>query len=372
MGAGIFEGHKAEQVHGAHVVVISSAVRRDNPEVAEALRRKILETGERPDGRRPDEIREINQRSADILGYTLEELKNQLFSSLWFDDAQEAKFTKGAGVLAVPGVSGLQEMPGENPRFTAAQLEAEKLLQLKKDAFAAEELALRESLQRGEITEGEYLTRRKQAYQIAFQGTTIDVIEGLSQMADAFGKFGKESKALTLFQIGLDTASAISSLVKMSEANPANTVTFGAAGMIQFATGLVRIFANIMMARKVIMGGKYTGGEIGADDGVMLSHPTPHGDNMLIVAKEGEVVLNEHQQSYFGKEAFRSAGVPGFAGGGMIGASGINFAQGGGFDVNNFVNKLASMLGGQKIYLQLNELTDASKKYAEIRSGSEL
>jgi PAS domain S-box-containing protein len=39
-------------------------------------------------------IREVNQQSADILGYTLEELKNQLFSSLWFDDAQEAKFTK--------------------------------------------------------------------------------------------------------------------------------------------------------------------------------------------------------------------------------------------------------------------------------------
>jgi UDP-N-acetylmuramate--alanine ligase len=41
MGAEIFEGHKAEQVAGAHVVVISSAVRPDNPEVAEALRRKI-------------------------------------------------------------------------------------------------------------------------------------------------------------------------------------------------------------------------------------------------------------------------------------------------------------------------------------------
>ena len=36
MGAEIFEGHKAEQVHGAHVVVVSSAVRGDNPEVAEA------------------------------------------------------------------------------------------------------------------------------------------------------------------------------------------------------------------------------------------------------------------------------------------------------------------------------------------------
>ena len=41
LGAEIFEGHKAEQVHGAHVVVISSAVSLDNPEVAEALRRKI-------------------------------------------------------------------------------------------------------------------------------------------------------------------------------------------------------------------------------------------------------------------------------------------------------------------------------------------
>ena len=32
-------------------------------------------------------IREVNQQSADILGYTIEELKNHLFSSLWFDDA---------------------------------------------------------------------------------------------------------------------------------------------------------------------------------------------------------------------------------------------------------------------------------------------
>src|SRR5580704_3272528 len=41
LGAEIFEGHKAEHVHGAHVVVVSSAVRSDNPEVAEAHRHKI-------------------------------------------------------------------------------------------------------------------------------------------------------------------------------------------------------------------------------------------------------------------------------------------------------------------------------------------
>src|SRR5713101_1521205 len=39
-GAEIFEGHRAEQVQGAHVVVVSSAIPRENPEIAEAIRLK--------------------------------------------------------------------------------------------------------------------------------------------------------------------------------------------------------------------------------------------------------------------------------------------------------------------------------------------
>jgi UDP-N-acetylmuramate--alanine ligase len=41
LGATVHEGHKPENVEGAHVVVISSAVKADNPEVAEAHKRKI-------------------------------------------------------------------------------------------------------------------------------------------------------------------------------------------------------------------------------------------------------------------------------------------------------------------------------------------
>jgi len=41
LGALIYESHKAEHVQGAHVVVTSSAVSRDNPEVVEAVRQKI-------------------------------------------------------------------------------------------------------------------------------------------------------------------------------------------------------------------------------------------------------------------------------------------------------------------------------------------
>ena len=40
LGATIYEGHKAVNVEGAHVVVISSAIKADNPEVAEAHKRK--------------------------------------------------------------------------------------------------------------------------------------------------------------------------------------------------------------------------------------------------------------------------------------------------------------------------------------------
>jgi len=41
LGATIYEGHKAANVEGAHVVVTSSAIRTENPEVSEAHKRKI-------------------------------------------------------------------------------------------------------------------------------------------------------------------------------------------------------------------------------------------------------------------------------------------------------------------------------------------
>src|SRR3974390_806843 len=41
LGATIYEGHKAENVQGAHVLVVSSAVKSDNPEVIEAHKQEI-------------------------------------------------------------------------------------------------------------------------------------------------------------------------------------------------------------------------------------------------------------------------------------------------------------------------------------------
>ncbi|HXJ46644.1 MAG TPA: UDP-N-acetylmuramate--L-alanine ligase [Candidatus Dormibacteraeota bacterium] len=41
LGATIYEGHKASNAEGAHVVVISSAIKSENPEIVEAHKRKI-------------------------------------------------------------------------------------------------------------------------------------------------------------------------------------------------------------------------------------------------------------------------------------------------------------------------------------------
>ncbi|HLE35942.1 MAG TPA: Mur ligase domain-containing protein, partial [Candidatus Acidoferrales bacterium] len=41
LGATIYEGHEAAHVQGGHVVVVSSAIRKDNPEIVEAHRLKV-------------------------------------------------------------------------------------------------------------------------------------------------------------------------------------------------------------------------------------------------------------------------------------------------------------------------------------------
>src|SRR5215470_17412456 len=41
LGAKVFEGHLAGHIEGAHLVVTSTAVRPNNPEVVEAVRRQI-------------------------------------------------------------------------------------------------------------------------------------------------------------------------------------------------------------------------------------------------------------------------------------------------------------------------------------------
>lgn len=82
------------------------------------------------------------------------------------------------------------------------------------------------------------------------------IATGLGAIGEAFIKDQKKleqfNKAQALIQIGIDTAKAISSLVAMSNANPLNSVTAGAAGIAQYAAGIVQIVTNIAKAKALL------------------------------------------------------------------------------------------------------------------------
>ena len=68
-------------------------------------------------------------------------------------------------------------------------------------------------------------------------------------------KLEKFNKAAALVQIGIDTAKAISALVAASNENPWNSVSAGAAGVAQFASGIVQIATNIAKAKQILTSG---------------------------------------------------------------------------------------------------------------------
>lgn len=87
----------------------------------------------------------------------------------------------------------------------------------------------------------------------ALEKLKIDTQKKAYSMAKGlFSENEKVQKAFALGEIAVDTARAISSLTANSEANPGNALTFGGAGILQFATGMLRILANIKSAKELL------------------------------------------------------------------------------------------------------------------------
>jgi hypothetical protein len=74
----------------------------------------------------------------------------------------------------------------------------------------------------------------------------------LGAIGEIAGRESKIGKAAALADIAYSTGKAIGKLVEMSQANPANPFTFGAAGIAQFAAGISIIGANIAQAKSII------------------------------------------------------------------------------------------------------------------------
>ncbi len=97
-----------------------------------------------------------------------------------------------------------------------------------------------------------------------------------------------------MIQIGIDTAKAISSLVAASQANALNAVTGGAAGVAQFATGIIQIATNIAKAKQILTsGGTPTSGGGGGTSsestggGSSVAQSVPQGAQLFGSANAG-------------------------------------------------------------------------------------
>ncbi len=87
--------------------------------------------------------------------------------------------------------------------------------------------------------------------------------------------------------------------------------------------------------------------------------PDANGDNTLILAKPGEVILNNRQQQALGgARTFRRIGVPGFAEGGMVGPSSVTVPTVM-TDLNQLAQVISNSLNDKKVTLVLSELDAA-------------
>lgn len=92
----------------------------------------------------------------------------------------------------------------------------------------------------------------EQAKRDAIFTTLNATAEGINAIGQLMGRNNKFQKAAALFQIGTNMAQAISAAVKESAENPANSTTFGLAGVAQFAAMTAQILVGIAQAKSVL------------------------------------------------------------------------------------------------------------------------
>ena len=127
---------------------------------------------------------------------------------------------------------------------------------------------------------------------------------------EAQKKAAKKEKNLAIIQATVQGALAVVRALASPPGFPLNlpsVITTGVLAAAQVAA---------IAAQPLATGGVITGRRVTDSQNILTRS---NGDNVLATVKRGEVVLNERQQSALGgARTFRSIGVPGFAGGGIV------------------------------------------------------
>lgn len=159
---------------------------------------------------------------------------------------------------------------------TSGLLPEDDLVLNSKKRLAQDIKAINEDLQADQAAYRDaYILSERQKFEASEQLTAA--------LAGLFQQGSEAQKAFALTSIGIDTAEAISSLTAASEANPANALTFGAAGTAQFIAGLVRILTNIASAKNILSAAAGGGDFVTKGPALLMVGDNPGGRERVTV-----------------------------------------------------------------------------------------
>jgi hypothetical protein len=255
-----------------------------------------------------------------------------------------------------------EEIPSAPEMFLGTEDDWEKQIQLSRQMMAkGKEDA---SKYFAELIELEYM--KLEAKQ-EISDAEINIIYGV---AGILSELSGKNKALATTAIIISRIAAIAQIISQTaianaKAVAASPLTNGqpwvgintASAIVSAALVIAEASTSIGKIGKYASGGRIIGG--------LKVTPDLRGDDTVIVAREGEAVINESQQARLGgAAALKRAGVPGFADGGLIGS--VSYSPGNSFDMDMMISKMSSLINSKEVVLNLHKLDTAQKTFNVI------
>ena len=138
------------------------------------------------------------------------------------------------------------------------KLQEEGVLTTALEVSLAEETARKiQAVKDKEADDDKKTSKQVADYKSKLKRQTFDAsVQFSNDLVSAMGEDSKTAmaigKATAIAQIGVDTGVAISGLMRAAQSNPTNGVTFGGAGALQFATGMLKIGSAVAKIHKII------------------------------------------------------------------------------------------------------------------------
>ena len=216
----------------------------------------------------------------------------------------------------------------------------------------------RQAIRQKRLQDATILAQAEQQLEMA----TFDAVKtGLDVVKGALKEGSKAQRNFALFQIGVDTAKAISTLVSGSEiaaaqfaaaTGPAAPFTYAATKISLYATGLASIMGNINQAKELLSSEPAL-----ASGGMVGGYGSGTSDSVSARLSKGESVINARSTSMF-QPLLSAMNVAG---------GGVGFARGGVAGGSSIATNSSAFMSPVKTFVVTDEMTNSQNQLASIR-----